>query len=64
MAFARVHVDDTTHAHLERLASDLGATVDETVALAVRAFRQDRAGRQLATPLRGDETAWLEGGVG
>ena len=42
----------------------MGATVGETVALAVRSLRQERIGRELAAPLRDDEMAWLDAELG
>jgi hypothetical protein len=59
-----VRIDGSTHEELKRLAGELGATVGQTVTLAVRALRQDLSGRQLATPLRSDETAWLDADLG
>ncbi len=59
-----VRIDTATHAELKRLASDLGTTVGETVALAVRRFRQDQIGRQLAAPLTNAEVEWLDAELG
>ena len=59
-----VRIDTATHAELKRLASDLGTTVGETVALAVRRFRQDQIGRQLAAPLTHAEVEWLDAELG
>ena len=59
-----VRIDATTHEELKRLATELNTTVGNTVSLAVRALRQDRIGADLATPLRADETAWLDGDLG
>ncbi len=59
-----VRIDTTTHGELKRLAADLGATVGETVALAVRRLRQDQIGKQLATPLTADEVEWLDAELG
>ena len=39
-------------------------TVGNTVSIAVRALRQDRIGDELNTPLRSDETAWLDADLG
>ena len=60
MQSTSVRVDVATHEEIKRLARDIGATVGETVALAVRRLRQERMGLELACPLRVDETAWLE----
>ena len=59
-----VRIDTATHAELKRLASDLGTTVGETVALAVRRLRQDQIGRQLAAPLTNAEVEWLDAELG
>jgi len=37
-----VRIDKATHRELKRLAAELGTTVGDTVALAVRFLRQDR----------------------
>jgi hypothetical protein len=55
-----VRIDVSTHEELKRLAAELDTTVGNTVALAVRALRQDRIGTELHTPLQEDETAWLD----
>lgn len=59
-----VRIDSTTHEELKRLADQLGTTVGHTVALAVRALRQDRLGDALATPLSDDEQRWLDADLG
>ena len=64
MQSTSVRIDARTHEELKQLATDLGTTVGHTVTLAVRALRQDRAGRQLAAPLRADESAWLDADLG
>jgi hypothetical protein len=64
MQTTSVRIDGETHDELKRLAGELGTTVGRTVALAVRALRQDRVGAQLAEPLRHDETAWLDAELG
>lgn len=60
MQSTSVRIDTSTHEELKRLAAELHTTVGNTVALAVRALRQDRIGGDLATPLREDEIAWLD----
>ena len=64
MQSTSVRIDVSTHRELKRLAAELGATVGDTVALAVRRLRQDR----IAADLRGDlseaETAWLDADLG
>lgn len=59
-----VRIDGATHDELKRLAAELDTTVGNTVALAVRALRQDHIGRQLRAPLLVDEGAWLDADVG
>ena len=64
MQTTSVRIDTATHGELKRLAADLGTTVGETVALAVRRFRQDQIGRQLAAPLTSAEANWLDAELG
>lgn len=64
MQSTSVRIDLTTHEELKRLAAELHTTVGNTVALAVRALRQDRVGEELAQPLRDDEVAWLDADLG
>ena len=64
MQSTSVRVDVATHEEIKRLANDMGATVGQTVALAVRRLRQERMGQELATPLRDDESAWLDAELG
>ncbi len=64
MQSTSVRIDAATHEELKRLAAELHTTVGNTVALAVRALRQDRVGGELSTPLRNDETAWLDADLG
>ena len=59
-----VRIDTATHGELKRLAADLGTTVGEAVAVAVRRFRQDQIGRQLASPLVDAEIEWLDAELG
>lgn len=49
---------------LKRLASELGTSVCETVALAVRRLRQDRIGEDLTAPITQDEVSWLDADLG
>jgi antitoxin component of RelBE/YafQ-DinJ toxin-antitoxin module len=60
MQSTSVRIDQATHQELKRLASALGVTVGETVALAVRRLRQDRIGQELRAPLTDGEVAWLD----
>jgi len=64
MQSTSVRIDAATHIELKRLARDLGTTVGETVAIAVRRLHQDQVGRQLAQPLREDEIEWLDAELG
>jgi hypothetical protein len=56
MRSTSVRVDRATHEQLKRLAGDLGTTVGEAVAIAVRRLRQQRIGQDLSAPLTEDET--------
>jgi len=64
MQSTSVRIDASTHEDLKRLAAELKTTVGNTVSLAVRALRQDRVGADLATPLRDDESVWLNADLG
>lgn len=64
MQSTSVRIDATTHRELKRLAADLGTTVGDTVALAVRRLRQDRIGAELAADPGQDETDWLDADLG
>lgn len=64
MQSTSVRIDVNTHDEIKRLARELGTTVGATVALAVRRLGQEQLGRDLATPLTTDETAWLDAELG
>jgi len=64
MQSTSVRIDTSTHEELKRLAGELNTTVGNTVALAVRALRQDRMGEDLTTPLSEEEIAWLDADLG
>lgn len=64
MQSTSVRIDVSTHDELKRLAAEFDTTVGNTVALAVRALRQDHIGDQLQSQLRDDETAWLDAELG
>ena len=64
MQSTSVRIDVSTHRELKRLAAELGATVGDTVALAVRRLRQDRIGTDLRADLNEAETAWLDADLG
>ena len=44
--------------------TEMDTTVGNTVAIAVRALRQTRVGSDLMTPLRNDESDWLDAELG
>jgi hypothetical protein len=64
MQSTSVRIDQATHQALKQLAIELGATVGETVALAVRRLRQDRIGAELAGALTSGEVKWLDADLG
>ena len=64
MPSTSVRVARETHEELKKLARDLGTTVGEAVAIAIRRLRQQRIGRDLRTPLTDDETSWLDADFG
>ena len=64
MQSTSVRIDIATHHELKRLAADLDTTVGNTVALAVRALRQDHIGQKLHAAPRADETTWLDAELG
>jgi hypothetical protein len=64
MQSTSVRIDRATHEELKRLAAELGTTVGETVAIAVRGLRQDRMGRELAAPLTREDVDWLDADLG
>jgi len=64
MQSTSVRIDTATHEELKRLASELGTSVGDTVALAVRHLRQEQIGKDLRTPLTPHETQWLDADLG
>ena len=64
MQSTSVRIDGVTHQEIKRLASTLGATVGDTVALAVRRLRQELIGNDLRAGLTADETRWLDADLG
>ena len=64
MQSTSVRIDVSTHQELKRLATLLGTTVGETVALAVRRLRQDQIGAQLRAELSEEEVEWLDADLG
>ena len=59
-----MRIDAATHQELKKLAASLGATVGDTVALAVRRLRQDQMGAQLRGDLTDEEVSWLDADLG
>lgn len=59
-----VRIDVATHEVIKRLASELGTTVGDTVALAVRRLQQDQLGKELRTALTSEEARWLDADLG
>lgn len=64
MQSTSIRIDRSTHEEIKHLSAELGTSVGETVALAVRRLRQERMGRQLAVELTASETAWLDAELG
>ena len=64
MQSTSVRIDASTHQELKKLAASLGATVGDTVALAVRRLRQDEMGAQLRGDLTDEEVGWLDADLG
>ena len=64
MQSTSVRIDAATHEELKRLAPELGTTVGETVALAVRRLRQEQIGKELSASLTTEEAGWLDADLG
>ena len=64
MQSTSVRIDQATHLQIKQLAADLGTTVGETVALAIRRLRQDQIGAELTTTLSAEEVEWLDAELG
>ena len=64
MQSTSVRIDAATHRELKSLATAIGATVGETVALAIRRLRQDQIGSQLNAELSQDDVDWLDAELG
>lgn len=64
MQSTSVRIDVATHRELKRLATFLGVSVGDTVALAVRRLRQDRIGADLRNELTREEVDWLDADLG
>lgn len=64
MQSTSVRIDLVTHDRLKRLAATLDKTVGETVALAALRLLQGQIGKELASPLTGEEVEWLDAELG
>ena len=64
MQSTSVRIDLATHRELKKLASALGASVGDTVALAVRRLRQDQIAADLRAEPHPTEKAWLDADLG
>ena len=64
MPSTSVRIDVTTHRELKKLASSLGTSVGDTVALAVRRLRQDQVAADLNGALNPADVAWLDADLG
>ena len=60
MPSTRIQIDVSTHRELKKLAVALGATVGDTVALAVRRLRQNQIGADGGVESTKAEMAWLD----
>lgn len=59
-----IRVSRATRDLLNELAARRGRTLSDTVSRAARLLEQEIIGRDLAAPLRDDETAWLDADAG
>ena len=64
MQSTSVRIDPITHLQIKQLAAELGTTVGETVALAIRRLRQDQIGAELTAALSEEEVEWLDAELG
>ncbi len=64
MQSTSVRIDVATHRELKRMAAILGASVGDTVALAVRRLRQDQIGAELRADLTEQAVDWLDADLG
>lgn len=64
MQSTSVRIDIATHRELKRLAATLGASVGDTVALAVRRLRQDQIAQDLRADPNAADVAWLNADLG
>lgn len=59
-----IRVSRATRDALNHLAARRGETLTDTVSRAARLLEQEVIGRDLSTPLRDDELAWLDADAG
>jgi predicted transcriptional regulator len=59
-----IRISRTTHDELRRLAQRRHETIDQIVSRAMRLLRQDEIGRELASSLSDEESAWLDADAG
>ena len=64
MQSTSVRIGGATHQEIKKLAAVLGATVGDTVALAVRRLRQELIGNDLRGGLTDSESGWLDADLG
>lgn len=64
MQSTSVRIDLATHRDIKQLAAQMGTSVGDTVALAVRRLRQERIGAELALEPAVEETTWLDADLG
>ncbi len=60
MQSTSVRINVITHRELKKLAASLGASVGDTVALAVRRLRQDQIAADLRREPTTQDIAWLD----
>ena len=60
MQSTSVRIDVATHRDLKKLATLLGSSIGDTVALAVRRLHQEQIGSELAAELTPAEIGWLD----
>jgi len=64
MQSTSVRIDVVTHRELKKLSAQLGSSIGDTLALAVRRLKQDQIGSELRAPLSANETEWLDADLG
>lgn len=64
MQSTSVRIDGAVHQEIKKLASALGTTVGDTVALAIRRLRQELIGNDLRGDLTDGESEWLDADLG